>query len=167
MQAKQEHLFMQAEQEHLKIWHRAHERWVFAKGITIDTRIGLHPWEATVDQLLVISLEVLVNSQSNDGKIIFVPTNQEHPIACEIICYDTMIQKIREMLSKAPHTLLIETIAERIILLLLEDCRISKATVTVEKPMAVEGCNTVGVTLTECREKYIELNSLENQKKDA
>jgi dihydroneopterin aldolase len=49
------------------------------------------------------------------------------------------------------HTLLVETLAERIAVMALEDPRVVRARVTVEKPDAFPDAASVGVMVERCR----------------
>lgn len=67
-------------------------------------------------------------------------------------CYAEIAKRIQEMASEG-HIKLVETLANRIAEMCLEDERIHSATVRVEKPEALENASSVGVEVTRKRRR--------------
>ena len=65
-------------------------------------------------------------------------------------CYASIAERIRAMAAEG-HVRLVETLAHRIGGLCLEDPRIQRATVRIEKPEALKNAETVGVEVVSTR----------------
>lgn len=67
-------------------------------------------------------------------------------------CYAEISERIQEMAAQG-HIKLVETLANRIAEMCLEDARILSATVRVEKPEALANAASVGVEVTRSRHR--------------
>jgi len=67
-------------------------------------------------------------------------------------CYGRIAERIRAMATEG-HVRLVETLAHRIALLCLEDERIQRACVRVEKPEALKNAESVGVEIELSRDQ--------------
>ena len=67
-------------------------------------------------------------------------------------CYETLVGKIKN-LSKKGHVVLVETFADQIADIALDDRRVITASVTVEKLDVFPDCDAVGTTIKKYREK--------------
>jgi methylenetetrahydrofolate dehydrogenase (NADP+)/methenyltetrahydrofolate cyclohydrolase len=103
------------------------------RGLEISMLIGLHAWERTTPQTVMVDVAM----------------------ACErrpwgdspVVCYETAANRI-VALAQSGHVDLVETLAEAIADQCLTDPRVRRVEVSVEKPGAVKGARAVGVTLT-------------------
>ena len=109
---------------------------VFIKELEVETIIGIYDWEREVRQLISISLEIdfdLTKAAKTD-KI-----------------EDTLnYKKISKRVIKLAETLkskLIENLAQKIADTILNEFAVSSIVVKVEKPGALRGSKSVGVTI--------------------
>ena len=109
---------------------------VFITGLKIDTVIGVFDWEKEIRQTLVIDLKM-----ANDNRI---------PAANDEIDKALDYAKVSEAISEfanAHQFELIETFAERLSGVLMNDFGICWLELTVNKPGAVPNAQTVGVQI--------------------
>jgi dihydroneopterin aldolase len=118
-------------------------RLVFVRGLTLTARLGVHPHEKAAPQRVVIGVEMAVEDES-----------APHGVGVDdfrrVVDYDRVVQLSREAVAGG-HTLLVETLAERIASELCTDPRVRRARVTVEKPDAVPEAVAVGVIVERLR----------------
>jgi dihydroneopterin aldolase len=108
---------------------------IFVTGIRIDARIGVYRHEMGREQPLIAEVEL-------DVAVGGVET------LAETFNYETILTVAREI-AAAGHIALVETFAERLGRALLEDPRVSRARVRVDKPMALAPDATgAGVEMT-------------------
>lgn len=96
---------------------------VFVRGLRVEAEIGVYEHEYGRRQPLLIDVELDVAAQSC-----------EH--IADTINYETVVAHARQ-LAAAGHLKLIETFAERLARACLEDVRVVRARVRVEKPEAL------------------------------
>ena len=119
--------------------HGASDRWqrVRIDGMIIECLIGIHEFERQAPQRVSIDVE-LVRREPDD------PTDE---IYARIMCYETVINKIRAIAAEG-HIKLIETFAERIAeTCYLEYPEITALNVTVNKIDVFPDIAKVGVRL--------------------
>ncbi len=96
---------------------------VFVRALRIDAQIGVHPHEYGREQPLIIDVELRVAA-----------------MACEHIAdtinYEVIVARAQQI-AAAGHVKLIEAFAERLALACLEDPRVLRVRVRVEKPQAL------------------------------
>lgn len=107
---------------------------VFVRGLRIEAGIGVHDHEHGRLQPLVIDVSLDLGP---------------HPVERlgDTINYETVAQAARAIAAEG-HIGLVETFAERLALACLEDPRVRRATVRVEKPGALAGAEAPGCELT-------------------
>jgi len=111
-------------------------RHVFIRDYVTEASIGAYDYETGAKQKIRINIDLSVN-EAGDG----------HGDRLEnVVCYDHVIGEIETLLG-AGHIKLVETLAERIADLVLQDRRISSVRVRVEKLEAVEKAASVGVEI--------------------
>jgi dihydroneopterin aldolase len=111
-------------------------RRIFVRDLLLDALIGVYPEELTRPQKILINLDLWVGE-----------TPGEPPRGySEVVCYDNLVQRTKALLAEG-HVGLVETLAERLAGLCLEDQRVLRARVRVEKPDAIAEAAGVGVEI--------------------
>jgi len=111
-------------------------RHVFIRDFMVECLIGVHEHEKQRKQRVRVNLDLAVN----EG---------EHPIIDDIrnvVNYETMADGI-EKIAQEGHVNLVETFAERIAAMCLEDHRVHSARVRVEKLDILENAESVGIEI--------------------
>ncbi len=111
-------------------------RRMFVRDLVLDCLIGVHRYERDGRQRVRInlSLDVLETSGAERDRL------------AEVVNYDTLVVRIRA-LAEDGHVNLVETFAERIAAICLDDRRVRRATVRVEKLDVFEDTESVGVEI--------------------
>jgi 7,8-dihydroneopterin aldolase/epimerase/oxygenase len=115
---------------------RAGLRRVLIKNFVMPCQIGVHAHEHGRTQRVRMSLDLSVRESSRD---------LEDDLR-NVVCYDEIISAVRR-LATAGHVRLIETLAERIAELCLNDPRIREARVEVEKLDVYDDVEAVGIVI--------------------
>lgn len=111
-------------------------RHVFVRDFVTEASIGAYDHETGRRQKIRINVDMSVN-EAGDG----------HGDRLEnVVCYDQVIRGIETILG-AGHIKLVETLADRIADLVLQDRRITAVRVRVEKLDAVKNTASVGVEI--------------------
>ena len=118
---------------------RTCQRLVFIRGLALQALLGVHPHERAATQRIVIRIELLVEE---DAASLGVGPDE----LCRVVDYEHVVNLVRAE-AGGGHTMLVETLAERIALAALVDPRVVRARVTLEKPDAFPDVASVGVTL--------------------
>jgi len=107
------------------------------KNLKINAFIGVHKHEKIHRQ------EILVNiALEYDSKTAAASDN-----IYDAVDYELIAQKISETCANTRFALL-ETMVERITGIVMEDARITKATIEADKPQAIPGADSVSLTHT-------------------
>ncbi len=112
-------------------------RRVFVRDFVLPCRIGVHAHEQQGVQRVRINLDLCVE---DDG----TPLQDD---LRNVVCYDAIITKLRQMITESDHLYLIETLAEQIAQLCLADKRLQKVAVQVEKLDVYQDVASVGVAI--------------------
>jgi 7,8-dihydroneopterin aldolase/epimerase/oxygenase len=110
---------------------------VFVRALKVDAEVGVYAHEHGRRQPLVIDVELDVAATTGDH-------------LADTVNYETVAAKAQALAAHG-HVKLIETFAERLARALLEDSRVSRARVRVEKPQALAPHAAAGgaeITLT-------------------
>ncbi len=118
-------------------------RLVFVRGLSVQARLGVHPHEKAAPQRVVIGVELAVEDEA-------APHGVGVDDLRRVVDYERIVKAARAV-AAAGHTLLVETLAERIAEAALTDPRVRRARVTVEKPDAFPDAATVGVIVERSR----------------
>jgi dihydroneopterin aldolase len=111
-------------------------RRVFVRDLLLDALIGVYPEELTKPQKVLINIDLWV-----------AETPGEPPRSyAEVVCYDNLVQRAKALLAEG-HVGLVETLAERLAGLCLDDPRVLRTRVRVEKPEAIAEAAGVGVEI--------------------
>ena len=111
--------------------------------LIIDMFIGVHEHERQSRQRVAIDVELEMGYPA-DGFSKGIYKN--------VGCYETLVGNIKN-LSKKGHVVLVETFADQIADIALDDRRVITASVTVEKLDVFADCDAVGTTIKKYREK--------------
>ncbi len=106
------------------------------KNLRLKTILGIHPWEENVDREVIINAELetkYLNSQISDD-------------INDTIDYDTIVTKIKNIILKKRFKL-IEKMAAEIIDAIMEDKRIFRSKVEVDKVGVIDGVDSFSITL--------------------
>ena len=111
-------------------------RRVFVRDLLLDALIGIYPEERTKPQKILINLDLWVAE---------TPGQPPRSYA-EVVCYENLVKRSKALLAEG-HVDLVETLAERLANLCLDDSRVLRARVRVEKPEAITEAAGVGVEI--------------------
>lgn len=111
-------------------------RHVFVRDLTLLASIGVYDQEKGRQQRIRINVDLSVDESLSvvEGDL------------GSVVCYDQAVRKIRTLVQSG-HIHLVETLAERIADMLLQDRRVKGARVRVEKLEAVADTASVGVEI--------------------
>ena len=109
---------------------------VFIKDLEVEVVIGVYDWEREVRQLISINLEMNFNTKK---------AGRSDRIE-DALNYKKISKCIIE-LTKSSKSKLIESLAQKIAKTVLSEFPVSSVVVTVEKPGALRGSKSVGVTI--------------------
>ncbi len=114
---------------------------VFIRNLVVETIIGIHPRERTTLQTVLVSLEV-----QNE-----TATAAAHDDIAHAVDYAALAERVRTFVAQAEFQL-IETLAESIAALVLDDFAVTQVSVEVQKPDAIANTETVGVRIQRVRD---------------
>ena len=109
---------------------------IFLRGLAIECIIGFIEWERRIKQTVVIDFEMPV-----DCRRAAVRDNVD-----DTVDYKRVSKRIIEFVS-ASQFMLVETMAERIALLVLEEFGLEWFRISINKPGAIRGSKDVGVSI--------------------
>lgn len=111
-------------------------RHVFVRDLQLMASIGVYAEEQDIFQRIRINVDVSVDESMSvvEGDI------------NSVVCYDSLVRKIRTLVESG-HIHLVETLAERIADMTLQDRRVRGVRVRVEKLDAVPDTASVGVEI--------------------
>lgn len=113
---------------------------VFVKQLAVDTVIGVYAWEKTIQQRLYFDLEL-----STDIRGAADADDLRQTLDYAVVC-----ERVTALVTAQPVEL-IETLAERVATMLLNEFATSQVLVQVEKPGAVPAAASVGVRIRRSR----------------
>ena len=111
-------------------------RHVFIRDLTLPCSIGIHSHEKNAAQQVRINLDLAVRETGE-------PLDDDID---NVICYEGLADGIEEIIARG-HINLVETLAEKIARMCLQDSRVKSARVRVEKLDILEGAESVGVEI--------------------
>ena len=109
---------------------------VFIKDLEVEAVVGVYDWEREVRQLISINLEMNFNTKK---------AGRSDRID-DALNYKNISKCIIE-LTESSKSKLIESLAQKIAKTVLSEFPVSSVIVTVEKPGALRGSKSVGVTI--------------------
>jgi dihydroneopterin aldolase len=111
-------------------------RHLFVRDLMLACRIGVHPHEHAAPQRVRVNLDLGVIDQG-------APKGDS---LAGVVDYAQLVQRVRSS-TESGHVNLVETLAERLASLCLEDARVRSARVRVEKLDALADVAAVGVEI--------------------
>jgi len=118
-------------------------RLVFVRGLSLQARLGVYPHEKAAPQRVVVGVELAVEDDA-------APSGVGLDDMRRVVDYERVVKAARAAAASG-HTLLVETLAERIAEAALSDSRVLRARVMVEKPDAFPDAASVGVVVERIR----------------
>jgi dihydroneopterin aldolase len=118
-------------------------RLVFVRGLSLQARLGVYPHEKAAPQRVIVGVELAVEDDA-------APSGIGQDDMRRVVDYERVVKAARATAASG-HTLLVETLAERIAEAALSDERVLRARVTVEKPDAFPDAASVGVVIERIR----------------
>jgi dihydroneopterin aldolase len=109
---------------------------IFIRDLRLDARVGFHKRERHAAQTLRLDLEIGIAQNA-------VFTSDR---VADCIDYDTVVERVRALLAEG-HFNLVETVADRIARLLLDEFGAAFARVSVAKLGVMQGAGLVGVSV--------------------
>ena len=113
---------------------------IFLHGLTVECTIGFIDWERLVKQTVVIDLELPVDCRGASIRDEVEDTLDYKKVAKRVIAF-----------VEASEFKLVETLAHRLALLVLEEFGIAWIRLSVNKPGAIRGSRDVGVSIERTR----------------
>ena len=113
---------------------------VFIEGLQIDTVIGIYDWERKIRQPLVFDLELAFDNR--------VPAATD--AIGDTLDYKAISHRIVEFVSASSFGL-VETLAERVAAIVLDEFAVTRVRLKLSKPGAVRGARAVGVSIERSR----------------
>lgn len=110
------------------------------RGLTVDTIIGVYPWEKTVPQRLLFDLTLPTDARKG----------AQDDALDDALDYVALADSLRAFCQANPVQLL-ETLAERMCTHLLAHFDLPWLELTVHKPGALEGCADIALSLRRTR----------------
>jgi 7,8-dihydroneopterin aldolase/epimerase/oxygenase len=112
-------------------------RHVFVRDLMLDAHIGVHSHEKLGAQRIRVNVDLAVFEKDVDGI---------GDQLANVVCYEEVVSGIRGLVAEG-HVNLVETLAEQIAALCLEDRRVRVARVRVEKLDVFADVTSVGVEI--------------------
>ena len=117
-----------------------YKRKVVIKNLILNIFIGIHDFEKKKKQKVRFNIEVETNPNTK-------PSNKDFST---IIDYETLVNKIKELVKKQHHELL-EELAENIFRIIFQNKLVKKANIKLEKLHIIRESESVGVDVTKNR----------------
>ena len=118
-------------------------RHVFVRGLTVQARLGVYAHEKVESQRVLINMDLSVRDPH-------APAMEGPDELSRVVDYGVVAETARRI-ACAGHVRLAETLAERIAIAMLDDVRILRARVSVEKPDVLPDVTSVGVVVERTR----------------
>ena len=113
---------------------------IFLRGLTAECIIGFIDWERRVKQTVVVDLELPVDCRRASMTDDVADTVDYKSVAKRVLAY-----------IEASEFKLVETLAHRLALLLLEEFALEWVRISLNKPGAIRGSRDVGVVIERSR----------------
>jgi len=113
---------------------------IFLRGLEVECIIGFIDWERRVKQTIVIDLELPVDCRAASVRDEVEDTLDYKKVAKRVIAF-----------IEASEFKLVETLADRLALTLLEEFGIEWVRLSINKPGAIRGSRDVGVSIERAR----------------
>ena len=113
---------------------------IFLRGLEVECIIGFIDWERRVKQTVVIDLELPVDCRAASIRDEVEDTLDYKKVAKRVIAF-----------IEASEFKLVETLADRLAMTLLEEFGIEWVRLSINKPGAIRGSRDVGVSIERAR----------------
>jgi dihydroneopterin aldolase len=113
-------------------------RHVFVRDLRLEADIGVYQHEKGRTQPIRINVDLTVSEAAHGDHL------------ANVVCYESVVNRIKAIVA-AGHLNLVETLAERIAAACLEDGRVSRARIRIEKLAAIPEAASVGVEIERAR----------------
>ena len=117
-----------------------YKRKVVIKNLILNIFIGIHDFEKKKKQKVRFNIEVETNPNTK-------PSNKDFST---IVDYETLVNKIKELVKKQHHELL-EELAENIFRIIFQNKLVKKVNIKLEKLHIIRESESVGVDITKNR----------------
>ena len=117
-----------------------YKRKVVIKNLILNIFIGIHDFEKKKKQKVRFNIEVETNPNTK-------PSNKDFST---IVDYETLVNKIKELVKKQHHELL-EELTENIFKIIFQNKLVKKANIKLEKLHIMRESESVGVDITKNR----------------
>ena len=117
-----------------------YKRKVVIKNLILNIFIGIHDFEKKKKQKVRFNIVVEINPNTK-------PSNKDFST---IVDYETLVNKIKELVKKQHHELL-EELAENIFKIIFQNKLVKKANIKLEKLHIMRESESVGVDITKNR----------------
>lgn len=114
-------------------------RRLLVRDLVLSARLGVHPHEAHAPQRVRLNLDLGVAEGERAPEDLV-----------QVVDYEALVERVRRLVESG-HVKLVETLAERVAALCLEDARVRSARVRVEKLDAIPDAAAVGVEIERIR----------------
>ncbi len=109
---------------------------VFVHGLRVEVLIGVHAWERELRQVLLIDLDLAADVRAAAARDALSDT----------LDYQALAERVRGFVSATSYQL-VESLAEALASLLIEEFAIPWLRLRITKPGAVPGADAVGVLI--------------------
>ena len=109
---------------------------VFIEGLEIEALIGIYDWERRIRQPLVFDIEMAFDNR--------IPAASD--AIGDTLNYKAVSKRVVEYVAASDFGL-VETLAERVAAIILEDFGVQRVRLKLSKPGAVRGARAVGVMI--------------------
>jgi len=113
---------------------------VFIRDLRVEAVIGIYDWERRIRQIVSLDLDM--------GTDIHAAAKSDR--IEDTLDYKAVAKRVAQFVS-AQQFQLVETLAEKVAALILDEFKIKEVKVTVHKPGAVSGSKSVGVSIERSR----------------
>jgi dihydroneopterin aldolase len=110
---------------------------VFIEALEVEALIGIYDWERRIRQPLLFDIEMEFDNR--------VPAASDD--IADTLNYKAVSKRVVEYVSQSGFGL-VETLAERVAAIILDEFRVSRVRLKLSKPGAVRGARAVGVSIT-------------------
>ena len=109
---------------------------VFIEGLEIEALIGIYDWERRIRQPLVFNIEMAFDNR--------IPAASD--AIGDTLNYKAVSKRVVQYVSESDFGL-VETLAERVAAIILEEFGVQRVRLKLSKPGAVRGARAVGVMI--------------------
>lgn len=105
------------------------------KGLAVTTRIGVYAWEQQISQRLLIDITIPADFRNCEDQL------------AKTIDYDKLCQRVTTYIEENSFQL-IETVADKVALLIKAEFNLNELSVAVSKPQAVKNAANIQVSVS-------------------